>query len=247
MPLSFDATVGAMNIYTGRDRTETFGRLIVGEAKKIGGGAKILDVGCGSGLGVNDQSGMTSLRDIRSNVLEFWGCEPDAGVMPNSLLDRFERGTLQAATLPESYFDIVYAHYVVEHVADPLAFLKKANLVLRPGGKFIFMTPNARHYFVKIARLVAVTGLEAPILRVLHPNAAAAHYPTKYLLNDEGLIEKLALKSGFSRCEFAYFDHGDLRGYFPRPFGWIPIALERILIALRKPQRLPGLVVRLTK
>jgi hypothetical protein len=109
------------------------------------------------------------------------------------------------------------------------------------------MTPNARHYFVKIAKLVSAAGLEVPLLKRLHPGAAAVHYPTKYLINDASDIESLATDAGFSRCDFAYFDHGDLRGYFPRSLRWIPIALEDVPVTRGRPDHLPGLVARLQK
>jgi len=246
-PLSLDSIVDVVNVYTDRDRAETFARLILGEAQAFGGRARILDVGCGRGLGANERTRLTSLEAIRACAIEFWGCEPDPGIVPTSLLDRFERGTLQSAMLPFTYFDIIYAHYVVEHVSDPSSFFQKVHALLRPGGRFIFMTPNAKHYFVKIARVIAAVGLETPILKLLHPGAAAVHYPTKYLVNDADVVERLARETGFSRCDFAYFEHGDLRSYFPRSLRWIPTGLERVLAGLRRPEHLPGLVVRLEK
>lgn len=245
-PLSFDSVVGRANNFTNRDRTETFGRLIMGEVGRLHGTARVLDVGCGQGLSVNDGHGSSALAAIRMGVGELWGCEPDPDVVPNPLLHQFVRGTLEDAELPEGYFDLVYAHLVVEHVTDPLAFLAKAFRVLKPSGRLLFITPNERHYFVKVARVVAALQLEEAILNIIHKGAAEAHYPTKYLLNGEKAIMRASRDVGFRTAVFAYFEHGDVRSYFHPLVRWIPTALERVM-RFAGYNRLPGLVARLER
>jgi SAM-dependent methyltransferase len=244
--LNFDTVTNQLNVFTGRDRTETFARLVLSEARRFGGEARVLDVGCGRGLSVNNDPGASALAGIRSGSAELWGCEPDPDIVPSPLLHHFARGTLEDADLPRDYFDVVYAHLVVEHVADPIAFLSKALRILRPGGRLLFITPNERHYFVKVARLVAALHLEETVLNVIHKEGAKAHYPTKYLLNGAATIQRAARKVGFARAEFAYFEHGDVRSYFPRPLKWIPLTLEK-LMRVAGPTRLPALVARLER
>ena len=246
-PLPFAEILGELNVFAHGRRAETFGRIVIAEAQSVRGGAKILDVGCGTGLGVGEESGESTLRAIKAVTSEYWGCEPDPAVKPSGLLDHCLLGTLETAKLPDNYFDILYAHYVVEHVAQPGPFMRRAYELLKVGGKFVFITPNSAHYFVRIARIVAALNLEVPILKLLHPGAAAAHYPTRYLLNDPSAIEAYAAEAGFSRCDFAYLDHGDLRGYFPRGLQWIPLELEKSARRNADPTKLPAMVARLTK
>ncbi len=245
-PLAFDSVSDCLNLYADRDRTETFGRLVLSEIRHFGGTARVLDVGCGRGLSLNDGHGASVISQFRANGKELWGCEPDPDIVPNPLLHHFARGTLEEAELPDEYFDVVYAHLVVEHVADPVAFLRKAFRIMRPGGRLLFITPNERHYFVWVARLVAALRLEDAVLRVINKSAAEAHYPTKYLLNSAKKIDQLADEVGFRESKFAYFEHGDIRSYFPGPFRVIPLALERVMRA-GGPTRLPGLVARLIR
>jgi SAM-dependent methyltransferase len=233
-----------LNICTDRDRTETFACLVLGAIEDAGGARRVLDVGCGAGLSADGDPTAAALAAIRRGAGELWGCEPDPTIVPHTLLDHFVVGSLEDADLPLGYFDVIYAHYVVEHVTDPPAFLKKAATLLRPGGILLFMTPNARHYFVKVARVIAALNLESPILRLIHRRAAEVHYPTRYLMNDMRTLEVQAEGAGFSRADAAYFEHGDLRDYFPGVLKSIPIALEHVVQAIGE-ESLPGMVVRL--
>ncbi len=61
------------------------------------------------------------------------------GVRP--ILSMFEDFTLLEGTPP---YDAVFAVYVLEHVAEPVAVLAMARRVLRPGGRLFVVVPNAR-------------------------------------------------------------------------------------------------------
>jgi SAM-dependent methyltransferase len=61
-----------------------------------------------------------------------------------------------AAALPfaDAAFDRVTANMVVEHLRDPGHEFAEIRRILRPGGRFIFHTPNRRGHYVRLARLV---------------------------------------------------------------------------------------------
>ena len=48
-----------------------------------------------------------------------------------------------AAGEAERGFDLVLHYYVMEHLADPVAFLKSLIAMLKPGGRIVFEVPNA--------------------------------------------------------------------------------------------------------
>jgi SAM-dependent methyltransferase len=228
-------------------RVETFGRLVVGEVDSRETPVRALDIGCGKGINTADPVGEHVLDDIRASVSELWGVEPDQSVIPNPKFDRFIRGTLEQAALPQDYFDVAFAHYVVEHVANPLAFLEKAHRSLRAGGCLVFITPNAQHYFVQVTRLLRRLGIEEMVLRLMRGENAHYHYPTQYLLNDATTIRRLASTAGFRKVDIAYFDHGDVRPYFPRVLRFIPALIERMHVHSGDPTRLCGLAAVLVK
>src|SRR4030095_86368 len=52
------------------------------------------------------------------------------------------RGNINRLPFPDSFFDLVTANMVVEHLADPVEQFCEINRVLKPGGRFLFHTPN---------------------------------------------------------------------------------------------------------
>jgi SAM-dependent methyltransferase len=52
-------------------------------------------------------------------------------------------GDFVSVELPEMVFDVITAWDVLEHVYEPIAFLRKAWSLLRPGGMLVLRTPNA--------------------------------------------------------------------------------------------------------
>jgi SAM-dependent methyltransferase len=50
--------------------------------------------------------------------------------------------TIESATLPSDYYDLVTMQQVIEHVHDPRAVLNKLRSTLRKGGRLVMDTPN---------------------------------------------------------------------------------------------------------
>jgi ubiquinone/menaquinone biosynthesis C-methylase UbiE len=96
-------------------------------------GAAVLDVGCGPGTITRDLArlvapGPTVGVDRSAEVV----AEAEAGA-PIAGLD-FRVGDAYALPFPDDSFDVVHAHQVLQHLADPVAALREWHRVLRPGG-----------------------------------------------------------------------------------------------------------------
>ena len=72
---------------------------------------------------------------------------PDSGY---HLLNTYNFGLAPGST--GEYFDYVTLDQVAEHVTDPLALMRGVARVLKPGGKVVITTPNARSLGARIFR-----------------------------------------------------------------------------------------------
>lgn len=96
----------------------------------------VADIGCGAG---------SFLDFIRGHAKEAIGIEPST-IYRNSLQ---KRGYLSypyvkdALPEKENQVEVAVSFSVLEHVEDPLVFLKEIYKLLSPGGKLILSTPNA--------------------------------------------------------------------------------------------------------
>lgn len=140
-------------------------------------GARILDVGCGYGFGL----------DI-AQVLFGWegiGLDPSNGAARgrSELGLDIRSGTLDDAFEPEERFDVIFASEVLEHVPDPRAFLVSVHRRLSDQGVFLMTTPDA-----------GVVSPETP-MTVLYPALSVGAH--EFLLAQAGL-EQMFDEAGFT-------------------------------------------------
>ena len=98
---------------------------------------RLLDVGCGSG------DLLARHRDLGWQVR---GIEPHGQGRAAAVrrgLDVFP-GTLLDPGFDDAPFDVVLMSHVIEHVPDPVAYLRRAAELLAPNGKIVVVTPNIR-------------------------------------------------------------------------------------------------------
>src|SRR6187455_3190908 len=103
-------------------------------APRLTCGISVLDLGCGPGtitadLGRRVAPGQVLGIDASADVIEE-ACR-DAGGGPNV---EFTVGDLYALDIADDTFDIVHAHQVLQHLADPVGALREMRRVCRPGG-----------------------------------------------------------------------------------------------------------------
>jgi len=99
-------------------------------------GGRMLEVGCGSG------SSLVALHALGWNAegLDF---DPAAGGLARGKGIVVRQGGLAEQNYPAHSFDAIAMIHAIEHVPDPLAFLRELKRVLKPGGQLVLITPNA--------------------------------------------------------------------------------------------------------
>jgi SAM-dependent methyltransferase len=241
--LSFEELGRSYNFRRTSDRRRTFARIVIERAQALAGAnARVLDIGCGRGIGRR----LDFVEAIRAHVGQLWGIEPDRSIPHDtSIFDRFEHATMEAATLPEGHFDLAYSFMVMEHVDDPETFLRKVYMALRPGGEYVFITPNGQHYFTRIASALHSIGLDELTLKIVRRKEESReyHYPVRYKCNDPKALGRLAAELGFEAPRFAYIEGLGTAGYLPgplRPLFWL-MAWKRKIV--KTPHHLVSMIV----
>jgi ubiquinone/menaquinone biosynthesis C-methylase UbiE len=97
--------------------------------------SKILDVGCGpgtitSGLAARVPLGTVLGIDSSLAIIE----EAREQISPEVANLSFEVGNAYRLDYPDASFDVVHAHQVMQHLADPVRALAEMRRVCRPGG-----------------------------------------------------------------------------------------------------------------
>lgn len=203
-------------------------RMILHELRDRPSPTRVLDIGAGEGIAQS----ITYQRVVAQHCDELWGVEPDESIeRTDNVFHNYQHALLETADLPESYFDVAYAFMVMEHVQDPDAFLSAMARCLKPGGVFIFMTPNKKHYFSILTSLLKTLRVEEFLLRVLRGKSEVEdyHYPVAYKCNTPKQIDPVATRLGLEQPRYVF-----LEGEGPRPYMRGPLILLFHLFVLKR-------------
>jgi len=99
-------------------------------------GLSVLDVGCGPGTITADLAalvtpGLVTAVDESADVLDVARAEAEQRGLSNV---SFATADVHQLDFPDDTFDVVHAHQVLQHVADPVAALREMRRVCAPGG-----------------------------------------------------------------------------------------------------------------
>ena len=248
--LPFAELEQAYNFSNTKAESGVFTRLLLRECWRIrqetGQAPTVLDVGCGQGISLVKHFTLA----LRLAVGEFWGVEPDPKMTELSqTFDHLQHALLEDADLPENHFDLSYSSLVMEHVEHPDAYLKAIARSLKPGGVHLFLTPNARHYFARIASTLHALKLDEFVLRLTRPGDVVDdyHYPIRYRCNSSKQVRALATATGFDDARFVFVENLGPAPYMPGPLRLGYHAMRAKRRWMRNPESLMLLIARLEK
>jgi SAM-dependent methyltransferase len=186
-----------------------------------GPGLTILDAGCG-----HTAPNLQELRDSGATLIgvDLVHLEPQPGM---ELIE----ADLGRIPLPDASVDLIYSRSVMEHVVDPDAVYGEAARLLKPGGRWIFLTANRWDYVSIVSRLTP-NRFHAGIVRRFEGRDEIDVFPTAYRTNDRSQIAHYAATHGF-RID-AFERHGQYPAMFYRvgPLFLLATFFEKAVIKL---------------
>jgi SAM-dependent methyltransferase len=157
--------------------------------------SRVLDLGCGRG-------GVVELfwRDVRLAA----GLDPDSPSLTGHRAPGMPilRGVGEHLPFAGESFDLVVCLWVLEHVREPLTVLREVARVLRPGGHFVFLTPNLRNPLLLLNRIgKALPSLQTRFVSRFYGRRESDTFPVRYRANTAGILRALAQESGLAVAE----------------------------------------------
>jgi 2-polyprenyl-6-hydroxyphenyl methylase/3-demethylubiquinone-9 3-methyltransferase len=164
-------------------------------------GLRLLDIGCGGGL-LSEPMARLGAEVVGADAAE--GNIPVARVHAETsgLHIDYRHTTAEALAEAGERFDVVLNMEVVEHVADPLAFLTACQQLLKPGGLMICSTINRNPK----SFAMAILGAE----HVMRWLPKGTHEWSKFITPDE--LYDLLQKAGLAPV--------DRKGFVFNPVSW---------------------------
>jgi SAM-dependent methyltransferase len=107
----------------------------------------VLSMGCGL-------PSRNPVKVLKGEVARLFGADIDPDAASNDEVDEVVIYEGVRFPFPDNMFDLVYCDYVMEHIQEPVDFLKELKRVLAPSGRFFFRTPNRRHYVPMMAAMM---------------------------------------------------------------------------------------------
>jgi len=177
-------------------------------------GAKVLEVGSGAG---------EFLKRLRTRGVDGYGLEINSASRKKCLQDGLKVHTIKLSGLRTSSFDIVCAFQVLEHVPQPLEFLRECVRILRPGGRLILATPNTGSSL-----------LEKPVLLDMPPHHLTGWQDQTYRFLETLLpLQLLECRKEPLAVEHLDFWIGTVRQNGPARFFWRVMPKKALRFLLR--------------
>ena len=160
-------------------------------------GDKWLDVGCGHNIVPDWAMPLEEQERLVQRAAFLVGVDVDDGMARHRLLTYKIKAIGGQLPFKDGTFDLVTANMVIEHVPDPASFLHDVFRVLRPGGRFLFVTPNRVTPMLLASRAMPEI-VKKHAVRYLEGRDFEDIFPTFYRMNGPREIQSYSDKTGFT-------------------------------------------------
>ena len=163
----------------------------------------VLDVGCGRQVSNLRQLKGRAKVLIGIDVVNFEISDPDLVLLAGSICDM--------RSIATDSIDLAYSRSVMEHIRDVEAAYTEIHRVLKPGGKYVFLTPNFWDY-ASLIGCVVPNAFHGKIVRWTEGRPEEDTFPTFYRSNTYHRVARLTRQSGLEIQSFRYL--GQYPSYF---------------------------------
>ena len=151
-------------------------------------------------IGAGPENRTSSL--VASRVARLDGLDIDERARSNPALNTAMIYDGKTFPIDDQAYDLVIGDYVMEHVEYPQLMLNEIARVLRPGGHFVFRTPNIYHYVSIISRFSPQSFHLAAANKARKMDEDAVDpYPTFYRFNSRRAMRTIAREAGLHEVE----------------------------------------------
>lgn len=177
----------------------------------------VLDIGCGRRA--------PTLRRLLGRGARLIGVDVVEAEAPPAGIELYRDDLCHMRAIGDCTVDLVICRSVMEHVRDAEGAFAEVARVLRPDGRFLFLTANLFDYAALIAAVVP-NRLHPWIVRVTEGRKEVDTFPTAYRCNTRRRIGRLAAAHGFVIERFEYLGQYPSYLQFNRLLFWLGVRYE---------------------
>jgi SAM-dependent methyltransferase len=187
----------------------------------------VLDAGCGNGNYLIDEN--------RSKIARAVGVDVDAAfTQKNICLDEIKISDLEKLPFESETFDVTVSLWVIEHLKNPRQVFSEIYRVLKPGGIFMFATPNSNYLPLKLVRVINSVRFNRLTNKLLFGKEENDVFPTYYKANSLGCLKKLTeglfnIQELRLNSDVSYTSFNELTYQFTRALLKLPNGLNKFL------------------
>lgn len=190
----------------------------------------LLDAGCGRTAPVLQKYRGKAGRLIGLDLVDF--PESIEGV-------ELINGDLSKIDIASASVNLVMSRSVIEHVENPHAVYSEMYRVLKPGGRFVFLTANLWDYASLIARIVP-NQWHPWVVSKTEGRAEEDVFPIQYRSNTHAAVRKWASASGFEVEKFEYLGQYPCYFMFNGPLFLLATGYQKLIANIKPLNFLQG-------